>query len=300
MRFIVCLLLRAIGAVSLRARNLDSPGTSASSSPKVAVCIVGEWRSFGMPAVHTSILQAVRSWKADAFFHYHTRYNKKTTAHPDKGGAVACEENRSIIDAFGFKRIVLLPKVNGCGNRAAIQFIQVDNCFRDAEDFAQREGYSYDIFVRLRPDFLIVNSVRLPHFQSNDRILLYGSHHDGHGSADLAFAITTRGLNMLRAGKDAESFRNCTTKKRTMGAMDMFRMCGSWDIPGGLVRNKYSLQFGWRMNMSRAKWWLNQSLKQFRDNGTLSCREVGIADHRAKKRRRRRRGMPRGSIAPLP
>lgn len=300
MRFIVVLLLRAVVAVSLRARNSGSPGANASSSPKVAVCIVGEWRSFGMPAVHTSILQAVSSWKADAFLHYHARYNKKATARPDKGGAVACEENRSIIDAFGFKRTVILPEVQGCEKRAAIQFIQVDNCFRDAEDFAQREGYSYDIFVRLRPDFLIVNPVRLPQFQSNDRTLLYGSHHDGHGPADLAFAITTHGLEILRAGEDAESFRNCTTKKRTLGIMDMFKTCGSWDIPGGLVRNKYSLQFGWGLNTSRAKWWLNQSLKQFRDNGTLSCREVGIADHRAKKRsrrRRRRRGTPRGSTA---
>jgi hypothetical protein len=298
MRFIVFVFLREIAAVSLRVRNLDSPGTNASSSPKVAVCIVGEWRSFGMPAVHTSIIQAVTSWKADAFFHYHTRYSENTISRPDTWGAIACEENRSIIDAFGFKGTRRLPEVIGCGKRAAIQFIQVDNCFRDAEDVAQREGYSYDIFVRLRPDFLVVNPVRLPQFHSNDRILLYGSHHDGHGPADLAFAVTKHGLDIFRAGNDAESFRNCTTKKRTMGIMDMFKVSGSWDIPGGLVRNQYSLQFGWGLNMSRAKWWLNQSLKQFRDNGTLSCHEVGIADHRAKKRRRRR-SMPRGSISSL-
>ena len=58
-----------------------------------AVCIVGEWRTFSMPAVHNGIEQARRIWNADVFMFYHLRYDARAMAHPNRQNASACAED---------------------------------------------------------------------------------------------------------------------------------------------------------------------------------------------------------------
>jgi hypothetical protein len=49
-----------------------------------ALCVVGEWRKFAMPAVFTSMLDASRVWNADTFLFYHTRYDVTAMKHPQR------------------------------------------------------------------------------------------------------------------------------------------------------------------------------------------------------------------------
>jgi len=276
MRFtenLLFVLLRAVVAVSLK-EVVHNRGSSAiaNSSPNVAVCILGELRTFGMPAVHESILQAVHAWNADVFFHYHTRYDPVAMAGAHRGGAVACEENLTAIHGFSPKSTRQIPEIDKCSGKAAVQFVQLDNCFRDAEDHARKAGKQYDVFVKLRPDFLIMHPVPLPTFTEPTDLNLYGS----HDKSDLAFVMTKDGLDRFRSQTNAQSLRQCLSIKPVVlnccweYVLEMFKkpLLKQWDIPGGLVRNNMTLEKSWGVNPTKL-------MKQLNGDGTLSCRVVG-------------------------
>ena len=60
---------------------LKSPGALKGRVGRAALCIVGEWRTFGMPAVHEGVELARHVWQADVFMFYHTRYDAVAMAH---------------------------------------------------------------------------------------------------------------------------------------------------------------------------------------------------------------------------
>ena len=59
----------------------ERDATAAAVNPSIdvghmnALCVVGEWRTFAMPAVYNSVVNAARVWDADSFMFYHTRYD---------------------------------------------------------------------------------------------------------------------------------------------------------------------------------------------------------------------------------
>ena len=147
-----------------------------------ALCVVGEWRTFAMPAVHLSIVKAAKVWNADAFMFYHTRYDGKAMAHGHRDNAEACAFNSSLLTIFKTAEEVAPP----CPNKewkASVQFRQISACF----SHAMRTGQSYRWFIRSRPDYLIHNPKPLP--TDATRILV------GYPKPDMLFAIPSQRIN---------------------------------------------------------------------------------------------------------
>lgn len=206
--------------------------------PDVAVCLAGELRTFAMPLVHTTIKRAADHWGADIFMVYHTSYNAARMGQAHRAGAIGCLSNESALrllnpvavqlfraDYFG-KRI--------CDLSSSRQFAQIDQSFELARSHAKARGRAYRLFVRLRPDLLILNEQPpdLPRWSRWDRLRcavheLRGHHPAAHSCAgihtlkrptDFAFALDSKAAgawsewgraNLLPCPREHVKYRCC-------------------------------------------------------------------------------------------
>ena len=165
-----------------------------------ALCVVGEWRTFAMPAVYTSIVQASKVWRADAFMFYHTRYDAEAMSHPHRNNASACEFKPSLLKLFMYTKEVA-PPCTEKNFKASIQFFQISACFKHVMQTAQKINKRYDWFVRSRPDYLIYDPKPLPSI--TDKILA------GYPKPDMLFAIPRKLISMWFHGMSSECISAC-------------------------------------------------------------------------------------------
>ena len=180
-----------------------SPTDSPTASPTEimnALCIVGEWRTFAMPAVHTSVVQASKVWHADAFLFYHTRYNAKAMSHPHRDNASGCAFDSSLLRHFT-EAIELSPPCPNEDMKASTQFLQISKCFHHATRAAQKKKKSYEWFIRSRPDYLIYDPKPLPFYTR--RILM------GYPKPDMLFAIPKTRLGVWFGGMPSICIAAC-------------------------------------------------------------------------------------------
>jgi len=133
---------------------LKSPGALKGRAGRAALCIVGEWRTFGMPAVHEGVELARHVWQADVFMFYHTRYDAVAMAHKHRQNAEACAEETHLLQ--NYTHVEHLP-YDGCKSKATVQHRQINRCFRHVMEHERRNGVRYDYFIRSRPDYIVWN-----------------------------------------------------------------------------------------------------------------------------------------------
>lgn len=133
---------------------LTSPGGLKGRVGRAALCIVGEWRTFGMPAVHEGVELARHVWQADVFMFYHTRYDAVAMAHKHRQNAEACAEETHLLQ--NYTHVEHLP-YDGCKSKATVQHRQINRCFRHVMEHERRNGVRYDYFIRSRPDYIVWN-----------------------------------------------------------------------------------------------------------------------------------------------
>lgn len=196
--------LRA-GYVSPPPPSLPPAFDPADARPRVAapaVCIVGQLRTFSMPAVHLSLLDAVHSWGADVYFAISGGFNARRMERARKP-ATSCAENASAIALFKPVRVRRFRTPRRCLHAGAAykQTAATLTCFLDAERHALRKGFAYEHFVRLRPDLLFLQTPTLPvAARGDDRVHVLRSHRD------FAFFMNRRGLRAFR-DKTPKEFR---------------------------------------------------------------------------------------------
>jgi len=133
---------------------LKSPGALKGRVGRAALCIVGEWRTFGMPTVHEGVELARHVWQADVFMFYHTRYDAVAMAHKNRQNAIACAEETQLLENYA--HVEHLP-YDGCKSKATVQHRQINRCFRHVLEHERRNGVRYDYFIRSRPDYIVWN-----------------------------------------------------------------------------------------------------------------------------------------------
>lgn len=227
--FLMCVSTTLAGhaITSLHLRRTGIGGNSGSGKMN-ALCIVGEWRTFAMPAVHASILEASQAWNADVFMFYHTRYDSVAMSHKHRENASSCAFNSYLLSAFKVARATPLP----CPKKewkASVQFKQISACFRHA----MRSGTNYRWLIRSRPDYLIHDPQPLP--AETNRIIV------GYPKPDMLFAVPTRRISAWFDGMTNTCHPGCcieyihkifTSKSRTI-----------WRQHGAIARGVHRLTY---------------------------------------------------------
>lgn len=175
----------------------EPPDLLPDGSRSIAVCITGELRTFAMPIVHLSLLNAVRAWKAHAYFNYHTHFEYARSVSAKH--ASACRSNQTAIDLFAPKFVRKFdPAVpdHGCtwSNAGGMwkQLFGILQCFSDADRYARAHDFSYRHYVRLRPDFAFLETPEFPVVRFSQ------SAAQGHRKhADMFFMVTRTGRQRL-------------------------------------------------------------------------------------------------------
>ena len=192
-----------------------------------ALCVVGEWRTFAMPAVFTSILDASRVWNADTFLFYHTRYDATAMKHPHREGASACAFNSTILAPFTVAKEV--PSYS-CDKtqKASIQFLQITSCFNHALEHEIVQHRRYNWIIRTRPDYLIYNPLPLP-FDENSQILV------SYPKPDILFAVPRRLTGVWFSGMSHDCVDDCCLEY----THEMFKSNATkvWEQDGAIVRD---------------------------------------------------------------
>lgn len=198
-----------------------------------ALCVVGEWRTFAMPAVHLSIVKAAKVWNADAFMFYHTRYDGKAMAHSHRDNASACAFNSSLRAIFKTAKEVA-PLCPNKEWKASVQFRQISACF----SHAMRTGQSYRWFIRSRPDYLIHNPKPLPTVAT--RILV------GYPKPDMLFAIPSQRINAWFHGMPNSCQPGCCIEY--IHRMFKLKTLVRWTQDGAIVRgtHRFAYKTMWR------------------------------------------------------
>ena len=120
------------GTVNTTETEAAAPAVVAASSARadgVALCLVGELRTFAMPLVHLNILRAAQTWHADVFTVYHQNYDARTMSDLHRGRGIACAENRTAMQLLQPKRVFewtqrRTPRCQRL-HKATLQFAQV-------------------------------------------------------------------------------------------------------------------------------------------------------------------------------
>ncbi|KAL1522357.1 hypothetical protein AB1Y20_017349 [Prymnesium parvum] len=221
---------------------------------EAALCLVGELRSFAMPLVHMNIARAAREWRADVFVVYHTRYDAAAMAHAHRGRAISCVENVTAMALLQPKATVRwraedapCPKLR---HKSSLQFAQVERCFALASRHAAARGAPYEWYVRLRPDFAVLQHAALPRRgwaarlggRADERV------HFGWTKPDFAFALSHAGMVRFCA-EGRKRLLPCARKGVDPSALEWahpgFFGAPSWPLGGGLVRSdRFIDQFG--------------------------------------------------------
>lgn len=165
---------RRHATTSRRRRWVWAPAREETVPPvgqrRVALCIVGEARTFGMPLVHSWFKKhAVDSLPADAFVVFKEQQRFKTLfLHP----ADRCDLNTSLAALRTLEPInvtILGPdqrvgRSKSCGPRdeiavGEIQVSQIEECFSMVELHEQRRGQKYESWIVARPDLLLFDTL---------------------------------------------------------------------------------------------------------------------------------------------
>lgn len=173
-------------------------------SQTTAMCIVGELRTFAVPAVHRSLREAATILQADVFVHHHTRFDPDDNG-PKAHHSLACEADASAMAQVRPRAIFQIePVAQICKLSAAIQYHQVSHCFVEAARFgAKYRQLQYRAYFRARPDLLIQVPVRPPEFNTGDTSI-----HHVMPQKDFLFALYRSGLwRFLRVGN--KQYRGC-------------------------------------------------------------------------------------------
>ena len=120
--------------------------------PRVAACITGELRTFAMPFVHLNLLRHLKSWGADSYF-VHSPHPGSGRLSFDGNEVWRCEDNQTAMDLFRPKGVSVWGEDTALSGVARIQLGQWKQCFQ----MVQESGVPYDIFLRLRPDMVVMN-----------------------------------------------------------------------------------------------------------------------------------------------
>ena len=235
----------------------ERDATAAAVNPSIdvghmnALCVVGEWRTFAMPAVYNSVVNAARVWDADSFMFYHTRYDASQNTHPHRENATACAFDGTLLASFIVAKEMPLTD---CSNvmKASIQFIQINTCFEYALAYEKRQQKQYKWLIRTRPDYLIYNPQPLPPLTrrvnkwrpwraSKAEAKALGGSQAKHPKPDMIFAIPRTKLGEWFSGMPKQCIDACcleyTHKMFTSHAYN------NWMQDGAIARGPGSLTY---------------------------------------------------------
>jgi len=126
---------------------------------KFAICVVGDLRTFGMPAIRQNMLLLKKRLDADVFFDVKERVSDTMNTSQYfvksfKGGrkcTYTTHDLLKMIVPFRPKNVVISNSTL-CTSTESSQYEMIHRCFTKAMMF------SYKYFIRLRPDFYISSS----------------------------------------------------------------------------------------------------------------------------------------------
>ena len=199
----------------------------------VALCVVGEWRTFGMSALHAGVRQVADVWDADLFLFYHTRYNASEMTHPHRENAQACAFSDKVVQSLNSTLVQLLPPLP-CSFKAVIQFQQISACFRAAQSYEMEHGLRYHTYVRTRPDYLLVNPRPLPRTAHVYAV---------RPKPDMAFVVPRALLHTWYEGMDTACVPYGGNECCIEYVHRMFASTKVWTQEGGIVRNRNSITY---------------------------------------------------------
>ena len=221
-------------------------GLARAAADRVALCVVGELRTFSMPFVHRGLRKhVVDRWDADVFFVYHEHYKAGSMARNQnhREGAAACAFDQRAVDALGPRLKVAhrYKKPDNC-TATGSQWRQVHTCFELALHYAKAHDIVYDVWARTRPDFGLFEDVFDVGSVTGNEI------HAMPDKSDVFFAMRTPALHQfLAAGKRHVP---CDDRRCCLEMREPFRLPlkERREIKGGLVRNHLWMSTwpGWR------------------------------------------------------
>ena len=126
------------------------------------ICIVGDLRTFGMPAIRQGIFSLQQTLNADVFFDVKYRDNDfmntsqyRVREFTSGKKCIYTHENiLEMVKPFRAKDI-MLSNMTWCSGTESSQYEMLHRCFTKAMSF------SYQYFIRVRPDFYISPSTQL-------------------------------------------------------------------------------------------------------------------------------------------
>lgn len=223
--------------------------------PRVAICLVGELRTFSMPIVAGSIRAVQRRWGADMFVHYHERYDPLRLAHPHRNNASSCKTNHTLLQALQPKVLRQIPELPTCKWAAPIQYHGIAHCFAFAVAYAADHGLPpYDYYVRLRPDLLVDENGTLPNVVAgSDRPYVHPR------KADLGFLLTNTAL-LLFLEQGSQRYRSCPSDCCLENWKGLARARLWLQTPAAIIRHPTGYRWEPR---KRRDWtqWLVQSME---------------------------------------
>lgn len=163
------------------------PTWDVPAGERVALCLVGEKRTFDMPIVHTSIAKWVAELRADVFFYRNAQFRTGNWQ-----ASASCQDNHTAMAMLNPLLIAYTEELPQCSMGGPAQFHHVGHCLVAAANYAAAYGHRpYDIFVRVRPD-IVLETPAIPPWailKTGDTRLLVV-----RPQADLVFAMTASGL----------------------------------------------------------------------------------------------------------
>ena len=154
---------------------------TSASQPRVAACITGELRTFAMPFVHLNLLRTVRDWRADNYFVFN-HHPGSGTLERDGRAVVRCVDNATALALFEPKGVESSFETEEGRGVAWVQLQQWHRCY----EMADATATPYEIFVRLRPDYAIMqHPVELPSLEALRGAMIFRT----APKADFAFAL---------------------------------------------------------------------------------------------------------------
>jgi len=276
----------------------EAPATLDNGDASIAFCIVGELRTFGIPAVHLGFRDVVEAWRAHAYLAFHTRFDPDNLCMPAKQ-TVNCEVNDTAIGLLRPKsvRYLYFPECAKSPGAGYSQFYGTDLCFRDAERYAQAHSFRYRVFVRVRPDLAFLEVPPVPAIAHGDN-RTYA--HMRHG--DFAFYMSRLGLEWFRRhgtrlvarGGGCHGLNYMDVNHPSLG-----RLKRPWRTTSGVVRGPQHLVMV-DASTPRAKQAVAERLAYINAPGhewMWTCNITGRSRHRCRSKEKRRASHVPGTLS---
>jgi hypothetical protein len=277
-------ILPSVDLLPQSRRAEDAPravvlATRASRQPegeRVALCIVGEMRTLGMPLVHANLAEVAAHWRADTFLSIYSRHKHIGNAGSCNGRghcATQCQRNGTGLELLLPLSVEHSHALPGCVSGGEVQFHHVGHCFVRAANYAHSWSLPpYDLYVRMRPDVIFEMPAAPPwgllHGAGDRRPLVDLKHRD------ILFALTRTSLRDFLAG-GRRAYSKCTASPRWLEHWDFLtqgaRNVGvvGWDICYALVREAARIEPVCR-NQTRGAALLNETLRRVAADPSLT------------------------------